>query len=483
MRIQRWTRAMQARKVLQQHFAARSIQKYWRGYVANVDFLVSVLSVIKIQACARTMVKVQSYHKAKEGFILLQSIWRGAKCKRLTEVMVHSVIRLQTWSRSIRAMNVFQKYRTAAVKIQSATRGKLARLEIEIQHYAASEIQRIWRGYQDNVDYIMKILASIKIQSLARQVATRKLVPMLKENAIYQKMKLYQRKCAARQIQDSFRRFLYQKKLLKVVITAQRFSRGFIARCLAVRMKRGIVNIQCRFRAQITRKTCSKRVRAALLRINEANQKALAEPNMRLSIRTSAALHSLQTSKRLAEIMKAIITLEVSTRLSVECCKAFALAKASNILYALVRTCNRSLPHIELLHFIILTLMNVARHAFLLNSIATKNSVEILLDLIQMFRDKESIFPIAVPLTERIVFSHKKFLVQCGSKENTKRLRGIIALCQRKKATSKRIPTQGRRPISGRKNSIVKANTPASIGINRSVEILENILRNTALLE
>jgi len=175
---------------------------------------------------------------------------------------------------------------------------------------------------------------------------------------------------------------------------------------------------------------------------------------------------TLQTSKRLSEVISAIKTLEVSTRLSEKCCRAFATADAPEILYALIRTCNRSLPHIELLHYVLLTLSNVARYPSLMPSVATDDSLEVLMDLTQMFRDKENIFCLAIALLERVVFSSLKLLDMCRSAENTKRLKGIHALCKRRQKMARGAPQA--------------ASPPSSSGIEydlrRGIRSLENIM-------
>jgi hypothetical protein len=114
-------------------------------------------------------------------------------------------------------------------------------------------------------------------------------------------------------------------------------------------------------------------------------------------------LHVLRTSKSLSEMLKAVEVLEMVTRLSEVCCSAFANEGAPDLLFSLIRACNRSLPHIELLHCILRTLSNVAQYYILLPSMATVNGVEVFLDLVQMFRDKDAVFCLTVSLLERVV--------------------------------------------------------------------------------
>ena len=64
-----------------------------------------------------------------------------------------------------------------------------------------------------------------------------------------------------------------------------------------------------------------------------------------------------------------------------------------------------------MLHYILTTLSNVSDHSELVCYVATASSVEILLDMIQMFRDKENMFSLASIMMERILFSSKKLTV------------------------------------------------------------------------
>lgn len=304
--------------------------------------------------------------------------------------MINAAVKIQS---SVRMLKVRSDYRlclSACVEVQRWTRGYLTRLNLDVEHFAASEIQSIWRGYQANVDFVLCVISAIKVQSFFRMAS-----------AI-----LYRR-----QLEDEL---LAEDKMLCGFTLLQGVVRGFLTRC---------------------RRPTKMNVITA--RLKGAEKRAREEPQLRLGARTMAALIVLQKSKRLAEIMSAISTLEISTRLSSVCCEAFAGCEAPEIVFSLIRNCNRSLPHVELLHHVLLTMSNVAKYEHLLPSMATMSGTEILLDLVQMFRDKDNIFCLAVALLERIVrFGGDEFKDLCRTRENTKRLKGVYALCERKLAGS-----------------------------------------------
>jgi abnormal spindle-like microcephaly-associated protein len=93
----------------------------------------------------------------------------------------------------------------------------------------------------------------------------------------------------------------------------------------------------------------SAKVTAARKRIRQAEIRARADPTMRLGKRTVAALSFLQNGKQVSQILKALQFLQLSTQVSKHCCTSFAEGGASAVLFGLLRSCNRSQPHQELL--------------------------------------------------------------------------------------------------------------------------------------
>jgi hypothetical protein len=130
-----------------------------------------------------------------------------------------------------------------------------------------------------------------------------------------------------------------------------------------------------------------------------------------LGPRTKEALHALKSCSSFQEVMKAMRILENATKLSFSSRKAFANAGAQSILYDLMLSCNRSAPHLELLECILGTLFHVSKHRDLVPYIATEASVDIFIDIIQLFRDKDVVFSTASMILKRIVWSDGKYLV------------------------------------------------------------------------
>ena len=435
--IQTAVRCTQAKEILKKHRAARQIQRTWRGYFQQVDFLVSILSTIVIQSFGRQVICRKQYITVKKSTLAVQGAVRGFTTRQRLRKEVEAVCDLQSWYRGVRAATSFRKQLNAVRIIQSCTRDTLRRRSLRLQNSAASDIQRIWRGYSTSVDYMVTVLAVIQIQSFARMLSARSKAVQIRSQKVEADFSRRQRYFAATLIQRSYRVSKQKKLRSQNVLKIQRFTRKFLFRNRRAKIMQVTMFIQSAFRGRVVRSMRSKKTRAVAHKIERANQKARAEPQMCLGVRTIAALGTLQSSKRLSEVIRAIKTLEISTRLSEKCCIIFAAANAPHELFALVRTCNRSLPHIELLHHILLTLYNVAKYPELLVSVATNESIEVLMDLTQMFRDKENIFCLAIGLLESVVFSDEDLLIKCRSTENIRRLEGIRALCKRRLAMTK----------------------------------------------
>ena len=200
---------------------------------------------------------------------------------------------------------------------------------------------------------------------------------------------------------------------------------------------RGFRRLQAVVRARHVRAHNKAKVNAALKRIQLAEQRALADPSLRLGKQTQMALHTLQScsGKMISSLLKACQTLELSTQLSHRCSRAFAEAGASKVLFTLIRSCNRSTPHQELLKHALVVLLHVARHHDLAPAVATAavaDAADTLIDLMQMFRDKKSIFGKASELLCRLIAASKEIRTTCTSVDYKKRLDGILHIVERK---------------------------------------------------
>lgn len=162
--------------------------------------------------------------------------------------------------------------------------------------------------------------------------------------------------------------------------------------------------------------------------MNESTIGSSGKADRLLGPRTKEALQALKSRGSFQEVMKAMRILEYATKLSLSSRKAFANAGAQSILHDLMRSCNRSAPHLELLECILGTLFNVSKNRDLVPHITTESSVDTFIDIIQMFRDKDRVFSTASMVLKRIIWSDAKHLSKCRNKENVKRIVGVYKL-------------------------------------------------------
>ena len=123
---------------------------------------------------------------------------------------------------------------------------------------------------------------------------------------------------------------------------------------------------------------------------------------------TEEALGVLQHYSHLSNVQTAVKRLETSTRLCRSSCKSFTETSTPKILYDLIRSCNRSIPHMELLQHVLNIFLHVSVHVDLLPRILHKDCVEVWVDVIQLFRDKDHIFYSAALILKRIVSNDEK---------------------------------------------------------------------------
>lgn len=197
-----------------------------------------------------------------------------------------------------------------------------------------------------------------------------------------------------------------------------------------------VVFIQAIWRGLLARKTstfCMNIIR------NRLHKAASSGSKSSIGEKTTQALSVLSKGTKLTAVMKACCTLEMSTRLSENCCVTFADHGATAMIYGLIRSCNRSQPHVELVVTALSILKNLSSHESTIYAlIEPKEAIEVLLETCQNFRDKQRIFALGVVLLE-IIWRKMHPLINAGSRFQMKsRLEGIHQILVRKQSMEKR---------------------------------------------
>lgn len=412
--------------------SATKIQTLLRLYQARIHFKELQVSAENIQRCWRGRRARQLLNTLSIAAITIQSNWRrfSTHSKYLLGLLENnSALLVQATFRMYLERMDYLVVKFATVTIQRYARGFLTCIDIEVKQFAATEIQRLWRGFR-TPSMRMMVDSAILIQSIVRMGKSLRGVKMLRI-VLWAEFCFYRRKACV--IQHSYRQFVRNKKEDLAARIIQGSFRFYSQLRRIQLVSRGMIQLQALLRGVHVRRKRSKRLVHVARRTKEHAQRAIENPSMRLGNRTDRALYVLETSQSLTKIMEAVKELEASTRLSVVCCQVFTKANAANILLHLIQSCNRSVPHMELKEYILLTLENVAQYPSLVGSFAHYKYAEVFLDNVQVFRDKDGIFCLAVTLLGRISKADPAVAEFCATHEHLKRLKEVYRVVGRRR--------------------------------------------------
>eukprot|EP01038_Epipyxis_sp_PR26KG_P007565 gene7565-10306_t len=470
------------------------IQSTWRLYKAMTYKTITIKRIILLQTLFRARSQFKSFYKVKSAMIQLQSYYRSYKCRKMFVKMNKSIaiigkamisyhrnkifalrhssaIRIQSICLCYKYHKSWLTIRKQIIKVQSMTRSKLAFKKFVLLkksiHIIQSSSKKFIARQRFHSSMMKLILASHKIKSLLIcAVWKAKLVEMKKLKNLMSSLECHVMHKASVKVIHFMRLFVKKRILIKAV---HKIERWFRSRLIIIRSKKlckGFTQLIALRRAYLIRRRNNSKIVNALNRIKQANTLAAQNPTMRLSKRTANALQVLQDSigstgavKMISQILKACQTLEYSTQISKHCCESFAHAGAYNILFGLLRSCNRSTPHQELLRISLVILLNVARHFHLASIVAlADDATDALVDLIQMFRDKRSLFILACELLSRLVIASEHVKSQCNTSVYHKRIEGIHNILERKH----RLEVRVRSTVGGKSATFNEQSTQSS---------------------
>ncbi|KAL4139129.1 hypothetical protein PRIC2_002627 [Phytophthora ramorum] len=174
-----------------------------------------------------------------------------------------------------------------------------------------------------------------------------------------------------------------------------------------------------------------------------------------LGARLDMALHMLLHGKRLQDMLFASHTIEVCTRYSRECCRKCVQLQISSTIFAAIRGLNRSRPHVELLHQLLLVLKNLTVYRRSIDKIKPMRTVvtddadgrlevdlralDTLVDLLHIHRDMHHVFVLSATVITYYLgllkpLAAKNAGVHESWSEAEKRLGGLLELLSRKLA-------------------------------------------------
>ncbi|XP_068055675.1 abnormal spindle-like microcephaly-associated protein isoform X6 [Anomalospiza imberbis] len=443
--IQAAYRGYKARQWVSKMRAARVIQAWFRGHKARKEYVSVLRATLVIQSHFRAKQLRTRFLKMKSCALTIQRVWRATRAaRRLRQQFLatrSAAVKIQLAYRQYRARRLLREYlfqkHQAARLIQNTYRGFKARRKFVQQKAAAVIIQKHLRAWQEGRLQFMKYnktrRAVIKLQAFIRGYLVRKKISEQKQKKrllyfaaaayhhisaikiqrayrIHLTLKLAQTQISSvLTIQSWFRAKLQRRRFLRdyrrvvglqralrgwlkrrneAATVIQRNARAFLARRRRRRLAAGIIKFQALWRGYYWRKmTDTAKTRALRRSLEKANEKSREEN--KLGNRTAIAIDHLLKYKHLSYILAALKHLEVATRLSPLCCENMAQSRAIFSVFLLIRSCNRSVPCMDVIRYSVQVLLNVSKYERTTRAVyEAENSIDTLLDLLQMYRGK-----------------------------------------------------------------------------------------------
>ncbi|KAG1928362.1 abnormal spindle-like microcephaly-associated protein [Pimephales promelas] len=439
--IQKAFQAYQTRRRALQTQAALKVQSWFRGCLARRNYILKRAAIATIRRCIQASRQRARFLAVQHSVQVIQKRWRETLIAREQRVdflrLRKSVIYIQALWRGQRVRDSLQKQITAAVKIQSAFRSFTQRRRYHQQRAAVLILQRRFRVLQlarvEEENLRRRHNAVVYLQALWRGLLARQRVKEMACAARRHRFTaaVYHHLCAVRiqravrahwalasakkkissvlYIQQCFKAKLQRKRYLKDredIIKTQRAVRTWLHRrnqaastiqC-AVRklllrrseekLQRGIIKAQALWRGHCSRKHHdTSKVVSIRQRLGEVNRRVKEED--KLCNKTTTALSYLLGFQNYAYILAALRHLETATRLSPECCERLVESGVTHTIFTLMRSCNRSLPSMEIITLSIQVLLNLSKYNRTIDAVYdVDNSIETLLDLLQIYREK-----------------------------------------------------------------------------------------------
>ncbi|NXL61371.1 ASPM protein, partial [Chordeiles acutipennis] len=417
IKIQASYRGYKARQWVNKMKAAQVIQAWFRGCRARKEYASVVKAIHVIQSHFRTKQQRIRFLKMKFCALTIQRRWRATLTARMIRYQFlttkNAVVKIQLAYRQYRARRLLRKV-SAAIIIQKHLRawqeGRLQFIKYNKTRRAVIKLQAFVRGYlvrkkiseQKEQKRLLYFTAAVYHHISAIKIQRAYRIHLILKSAQKQMSSVLI-------IQRWFRAKMQQKRFLRDyqrIIQLQRVIRGWlnhrnyaatiiqrnVQRFLACRRRRkiavGIIKFQALWRGYSWRKSNDTAKTKALRRsLEKANEKSREEN--KLGNRTAIAIEYLLKYKHLSFILAALKHLEVATRLSPLCCENMAQSRAIFTIFVLIRSCNRSVPCMDVIRYSIQVLLNVSKYEKTTRAVyEVENSIDTLLDLLQMYRGK-----------------------------------------------------------------------------------------------
>lgn len=380
---------------------------------ARTSYLLVRSSVIKCQSHVRMLLARQHFLERKRCAIVIQK-WYCSRKLMEKEMNAYrskklAAVKLQSAFRSYLQRKIYLEERRRIITVQSVVRMWIARCRWLSMKRTAILIQRKYRSrlaLRHLRETIMKRHeAATRIQLWFRkQLILRRQRGVLKINCdccsadSLMKNKKYadiwldklQRKLnAVCLLQKYWRAWLCRKHS---AIKIQSVVRGWFVRRWLAQQTSAAVLIQSLWRGYKVRCSARHHITDLRKRLEDVTKKAT--DDKKLSNRFASGFNHLMKYKQISEILQALVNLEVASRLSPVCCAQLAEGNAAPVILTIIRGCNRSVPHIEIIKYCIQILLNLAKYAPTTEAVydSHPDALDIILNVLMVFREKGLVF-------------------------------------------------------------------------------------------
>ncbi|ERE74295.1 coagulation factor XIII B chain-like protein [Cricetulus griseus] len=392
---------------LQLQKAAITIQSSYRRLLVKKKLQEMHRAAVLIQATFRMHRTYVRFHTWKRASIIIQQHYRTYRTMKLQREKL--IRHIGHWDSAVaahdgmKASQLLKEKHSAAVIIQSTYRMHRQRRFYQQLRWAAKVIQEKYRANKERQQALL--LNACKEETTLMQMHFQDL------NTTKQIQDQHE---AAMIIQKHFRAFKarrhvecergFQVSELKAKIQLLHFTAAAYYHLCALRIQRAyrrhvaarkaqehidaVISVQAWWRGYSWRKkNDGTKIKAIRLSLRAVNRNV--DEENKLYRRTERALHHLLTYKHLSAILDALKHLEVVTRLSPLCCENMAESGAISTIFVVIRSCNRSVPCMEVVGYAVQVLLNVAKYEKTTSAVYdAENCVDTLLELLQVYREK-----------------------------------------------------------------------------------------------
>ncbi|ROT66000.1 hypothetical protein C7M84_016007 [Penaeus vannamei] len=448
--IQKWWRSIKEMKEEQKKYqltreAAVTFQSYFRGMCVRREMKQRREAAVKLQSYLRGWLVRREYAWQVKRVVTIQRWWRTTKLAREERLryirMRNAAIVIQSYARRMQVTQELKKQNDGALKIQAYFRRWYVQRDYHRKMDAVVKLQRYWRGAYQTLRaqerYIYMKRAAVIIQAAWRGRQARQVLKHSKAACILQayvrgwfarryvkeeRRRIHLRRVtkvtkvhmAAITIQRSFRRhqaMVRAKQTIESVVKLQQWMRAVLQRRRYLKQREGAVVIQRAWRRKLEKIKKERRVRAATVlqaawrgrvarralknkKLNDVRQRLEAATReatdaKRIGNRTVCAISYLIKYKDLKRILIAVMYLDTSTRWSPPCCEKLSEGVALDTIMFLLRSCNRSIPHMQIQSYVLNILINLARYPYTAPSLhRLEGLVESLIQLMTIYYEK-----------------------------------------------------------------------------------------------